>query len=507
MRKRAYLGFGAALLVVLASFLVWQGSFELGELSPSSPQQTVLLWVVSTLIFLLTVTLGFMLFRTAVKLYIERQRNREGSRIRFKLIAGAFALIFVPVIFLVLFDYLALNRNLRIWFTRPNEGIKLDMQTIDRGIREEFQAKVEAQARWIATLPEVQRSIDTGAPVNNYFTLLCEENDISTLTLKFEDSRTLPLCAAGQIATTPEYVTAVQLPSGGSLIQSSHMPLDMAVISSDISNKLREYNELSAHRTQIRNLYWMIMAAITLFVLFVATWIARILADQIGRPISALLRAASEVRKGNLSYRLKDGAIDELATLIRGFNEMDPGARSQQPGTRSPPSIHRGDPRKHPHRRHLARPRWTHPARESRAARHLPTEQIESATGAGSGGQERSRGGPRRRSFHPGLRDAVRRAGRPPGAGVADPGGVARRDIVPDDQQFLRLGAVGHRRRGAAHRHRRGRSGPGGGARSRCPRRHSWPTRPTSMPTWRWPGGWAGRRSGWRRICWRHARA
>src|SRR5260221_11987114 len=39
-------------------------------------------------------------------------------------------------------------------------------------------------------------------------------------------------------------------------------------------------------------------------------------------PISALLGAASEVRKGNLSYRVDVKAVDELATLVRGFNEM-----------------------------------------------------------------------------------------------------------------------------------------------------------------------------------------
>ena len=39
-------------------------------------------------------------------------------------------------------------------------------------------------------------------------------------------------------------------------------------------------------------------------------------------PISALLGAAGEVRKGNLAYRVDVKAMDELATLVRGFNEM-----------------------------------------------------------------------------------------------------------------------------------------------------------------------------------------
>jgi len=68
--------------------------------------------------------------------------------------------------------------------------------------------------------------------------------------------------------------------------------------------------------------YLLFMALITLFVLFVATWIALFLSKQISIPITALLHAAGEVRKGNLKYRVQVRAIDELASLVRGFNEM-----------------------------------------------------------------------------------------------------------------------------------------------------------------------------------------
>jgi PAS domain S-box-containing protein len=63
------------------------------------------------------------------------------------------------------------------------------------------------------------------------------------------------------------------------------------------------------------------MILITLFVLFVATWIAFFLAKQISVPIAALLDAATEVRKGNFK-RVEVRAVDELALLVRGFNQM-----------------------------------------------------------------------------------------------------------------------------------------------------------------------------------------
>src|SRR5205814_7962003 len=124
---------------------------------PANAAQTFAFWAVSTIIFLLTVTLGFMLFRTAVKLYLERQSSKEGSRIKTKFVFGALALSLLPVVFLFLFSYVILNRNVEKWFSRPAEGIRL--QLIDTGIAlgDEVQGRAQALANWLAALPEVRQ--------------------------------------------------------------------------------------------------------------------------------------------------------------------------------------------------------------------------------------------------------------------------------------------------------------------------------------------------------------
>ena len=50
-------------------------------------EQTYVFWALSTLIFLLTVLLSFILFRDAIKLYIARRAGVEGSKIRTKILA------------------------------------------------------------------------------------------------------------------------------------------------------------------------------------------------------------------------------------------------------------------------------------------------------------------------------------------------------------------------------------------------------------------------------------
>jgi two-component system nitrogen regulation sensor histidine kinase NtrY len=89
-----------------------------------------------------------------------------------------------------------------------------------------------------------------------------------------------------------------------------------------IQQFMDEQNQQAGRRKFYHDTYFLLICLITLFVLFFAAWSAQILSRQISVPISALLGAAQEVRRGNLSYRVRVNAIDELATLVRAFNEM-----------------------------------------------------------------------------------------------------------------------------------------------------------------------------------------
>src|SRR5436305_14912110 len=124
MRARIIYTIAGIVMAILVALLVWQGSFSFGEFGPTTPGQTFVYWGISTLIFILTVLLGFILVRDSIKLYFQRRVNQEGSRIRTKLVVGALALSIVPAIFLAVFSYLVLNPNLKRWFTKPSEGIK-----------------------------------------------------------------------------------------------------------------------------------------------------------------------------------------------------------------------------------------------------------------------------------------------------------------------------------------------------------------------------------------------
>ena len=114
-----------------------------------------------------------------------------------------------------------------------------------------------------------------------------------------------------------------RIPSrNGAIELAARIPLDTGQRLQEIKKFSDEWAEIVGNRKDYRNLYIMLMVLITMFVLFVATWLARILANRISTPITAILEAADEVRKGNLQHRVDVQRRDELALLVSGFNQM-----------------------------------------------------------------------------------------------------------------------------------------------------------------------------------------
>jgi PAS domain S-box-containing protein len=320
------------LLAILIGFLVWMGSFSFGPLAPVDAGQTLVYWAVSTLIYILTVTLGFMLLRTVVKLFWERRTNREGSRIRTKLVAGALALSVIPAVFLVFFSYNLMNINLRRWFSRPAENIKFSLIDASYAFDAQHRAKLEAQGNWIASLPQIRAIIespllDEKDRIASQFQDICRKNGITQMVLELE-TKTIPLCGAGSKPTADElrFLTRAEVQGltakRAAIVLSAELPHLLEQKQTEIEGYVKDYDKIRAQRDRLNSVYIQYMALITLFILFVATWVALMLERQFSAPIAALLTAVTEVRKGNLEHRINTRAVDEMATLVRGFNEM-----------------------------------------------------------------------------------------------------------------------------------------------------------------------------------------
>lgn len=325
---------GTALLVVLVGLVVWQGSFSFGDLGPATTEQTYIFWGLSTLVFLLTVLLGFMLFRDAMKLYFQRRAGVEGSRIRTKIVVGALMLTFLPMIFLVLWSVEVLNRNLAKWFSRPAVQISRNLTEISGAMEQDSRQRTHALAQWLADSAPLQEFLRTGITPKDFFQRACEDTGIDEAFIRRKDGGQIAICTAAQPEPAPdrpppvvrrgkEVASEARIPGDeGSVVVRSRMPFELSLSQQEIAAQLRDYDTLERTRKSTWRFYLQLLLLITLFILFVAAWVAVFLARQITEPVTALLEAARAVRGGDLTHRIRIGAIDELAALVRAFNEM-----------------------------------------------------------------------------------------------------------------------------------------------------------------------------------------
>ena len=325
VRRRIAFAAAALSFLILLALVVWQGSFSFSY-TPSDLRETVVLWAVSTLIFVLLVALAFLLFRTIVKLYIDRQSNKEGSRIRSRLFIGALSLALVPVLLFVYFSIYLLNRTLDKWFTQPVLNVRDKLQQVDTSFRQETKARAQTEADWVSLLPQLRDAAQTRTLDRRFFETVCATHHLSQLTFTLPADRSLPLCQNATSLEHPLFKAASDVMDGpfkiGRVEVVIAMSVDLATELSTIQRVIDEQTRLKVEKNTFRFAYILLDSVITLFVLFFAAWSAQILSRQISIPISALLEAAREVRQGNLSFRVRVNAIDELATLVRAFNEM-----------------------------------------------------------------------------------------------------------------------------------------------------------------------------------------
>ncbi len=315
----------SALFLILLALLVWQGSFSF-PFHPADSHEIILLSAVSIILFILLATLAFILFRDTIKLYIDRQNQREGSRIRSKLLVGAILLTVAPTLFSALFNYMVLNRTIEKWFNSPALGIEVNLQGLDKSYRNEAQARVQAQADWLSLLPETREAALTGHVDAAFFQSLCEKQAIRQLVLARNSGVPLLLYQLFQAPAATVLRADADVKSSadkvGHLTVLAALAEDPSVREANIQRYMNDQRELRGREKFYHNTYFLLICLLTLFVLFFAAWTAQILSRQISVPIAGLLEGAREVSRGNLSYRVRVNAIDELASLVRAFNEM-----------------------------------------------------------------------------------------------------------------------------------------------------------------------------------------
>ncbi len=337
----------------LAVVLLLAAVFTLGSLTlPFQPQhwdQVLVLYALSTFIVAALLVFGLILARSLVRLWAERQAHQPGSRFKTKMVLGAIAVSFLPVVFLFFVSYALLNRTLVLWFPRPLEmATDSSTQLIDEIGRADHDRMAQiakdvagdigtettqdqihsfdqefargADLAWI-TMGQTQ-PIAVGVNPNMRFANNSSNSAAGTSSDLPEIARIFP-SGAELWGYRGKYFLAGRAKSGNNfLLAGRNVPDDFPDHLNLIETQTLAYGlqrqQLRTYKTQML----LTLLLFTILLVFSATWFALFLSKQVTIPIQALAEATQEIASGNFEARVNVQAQDELESLVRSFNRM-----------------------------------------------------------------------------------------------------------------------------------------------------------------------------------------
>jgi two-component system nitrogen regulation sensor histidine kinase NtrY len=325
---------------------------------PSTGYAFVLLLINLDLIGFVVLTL--LLSRNIIKAYFERRHRLMGSGFRAKLVAAFIGFALIPTVLLALVASGLVNKAVDVWFNDQIEHVMKDSYEVARMhhaghvtlainsaraigheiFREEllapeqrdllvaaiarkraeygvagievFSAKMETLTKSLN--PEVPTPV-LDLPIGQL--ILQVINGKQELT-SVQEAQTGRLVRAG----VPIASSVRRGDIGGVVVVDAYVPESLLGKMESIGRQYAEYKQLKAMKNPIKAGAYLLVAVITVMILFSATWFGFYVARGITVPIQRLAAATEAIAHGDLSVRIEAKATDEIGTLIDSFNRM-----------------------------------------------------------------------------------------------------------------------------------------------------------------------------------------
>jgi PAS domain S-box-containing protein len=341
-------------VIILMLLLVAQSGFNLQPLvMPETPAETLLFYALSALNFLAFVTVLFVLMRHVLKLIQERRAGRLGSKFKARLVSYAIGLSLLPALLLFFFAFGLLNRSVDRWFGDPARQIVDNAKEIEESYFKKEESEVTGIARAIArTLAINPRAASDEASLVELLklelsqynlalarvisrghqttvqsdTVSAPKEIIDNLDWALQQAAQMQEPFAGQVKTSDSnsifILAAIRMTDADALVVARQFPDDLTRLADSINEQHANFHNLLGKIKRIKTTYVLLLAAVTLLLIFAASWLALHVARSITIPIQALAEATQKVARGDFTHRVDVQAQDELVALISSFNQM-----------------------------------------------------------------------------------------------------------------------------------------------------------------------------------------
>ncbi len=332
--RKLWLAVGGLSVVLLAATIFTLGSLR-APVHPEQGNSLVILFALSTFVFVAFLVFGLVLLRSLLRLWNERKAGLLGSRFKTKMVFGAMGVSLLPLVFLFMFSYSLVNRTLNLWFPKPLEIANAESQKLLNDYSRELHERLNLRAARLAPTLDArgvkaileQSQGGTALPLDAIW-IADANNGIAQAApsaladghLRF--ARALPSNVEVWQTDTDAFITGSAPVSGGNLYVGRKLGPGFLASIATIESQTRDYEQ---QRRQIRiykNQILLALLLITVLLLSSTTWVALFLSKQVTVPIQAMAEATQEVAHGNFDHRVSVQAQDELGTLVTSFNEM-----------------------------------------------------------------------------------------------------------------------------------------------------------------------------------------
>jgi len=324
----------SVVVVLLTAAVITFGSFKV-PIDTEQRNAHPIFFALTTIIGASLLIFALILGRYLLKLSAERRSGQLGSRFKVKMVLGAMGLSLLPVVFLFFFSYALINRTLNLWFPRPLEIANEQSQTL----LSRLEVSQFEHLNRLASVASANGSADTSFLTRTQAVDTWRIEDLSGMVISIADagapSASQPIPSASPELMPPTrsgaqvwklsgqlYLAGSAPVTGGTLYVARRLPDDFANLDADIETQTNTYLRLKQQLRAYKRILVLVLAFITMVLLFVTTWVALFLSKQVTVPIQALAEATREISRGNFDQRIDVQAQDELGTLVRSFNRM-----------------------------------------------------------------------------------------------------------------------------------------------------------------------------------------
>ncbi len=328
----------------VATFILLSGGLSLGR----HPHVDLTLLLANTVALLL---LGVALAGRVARVWSDRRRGLAGARLHVRLVMLFSVVAVTPTVVVALFATVLFEVGIQSWFndrvrtalaeslqaargylTEHNEAIRADAINLSEDL-----AMAHAGELVISNPEEVTRILFDQSALNGLSEAIIFDpvTDQIMASMSNRPSPHPPADAllkarSGEVAVIDslDHTTVralIQLKAPQMLMLMIARPVDATILGhmERTEEAVGAYDRLDRHRSGLQITFVLIFALVALLVLSAAVLIGLILANQIARPLGALIVAAERVRIGDLGVRVPErGADDEVAGLSRAFNRM-----------------------------------------------------------------------------------------------------------------------------------------------------------------------------------------